>query len=286
MFIEKFVEFFDNLIKCSIDTKDNISKTTNDKENGDEIINDYNLEVKSKKYVDKHINSLLNSSLKKFLENKSNEKFSSYLKLLQNIYCDISEFSNIFPNFKSLKMTLKLYFVTMRTIYYNNKKLEKILISNDNFTIFIDFFFKDIFLYAIRIFPNIDINNKNDIHNLNVSEKINESFIGKTLPFIQDNNSEIQIPLDILYNITDYRYDIMKDLINKGKTIKQYFENQEKYINDMKSNIYLGIIIYFLNEIKEKYFVDRFIKYLELSEEDKKILIKRKTVILDKLITK
>jgi hypothetical protein len=279
MFIEKFVEFFDNLIKCSIDTKDNISKTTNDKENGDEIINDYNLEVKSKKYIDKHINSLLNSSLKKFLENKSNEKFSSYLKLLQNIYCDISEFSNIFPNFKSLKMTLKLYFVTMRTIYYNNKKLEKILISNDNFTIFIDFFFKDIFLYAIRIFPNIDINNKNDIHNLNVSEKINESFIGKTLPFIQDNNNEIQIPLDILYNITDYRYDIMKDLINKGKTIKQYFENQEKYINDMKNNIYLGVIIYFLNEIKEKYFVDRFIKYLELSEEDKKI-------ILDKLITK
>lgn len=279
MFIEKFVEFFDNLIKCSIDTKDNISKTTNDKENGDEIINDYNLEVKSKKYIDKHINSLLNSSLKKFLENKSNEKFSSYLKLLQNIYCDISEFSNIFPNFKSLKMTLKLYFVTMRTIYYNNKKLEKILISNENFTIFIDFFFKDIFLYAIRIFPNIDINNKNDIHNLNVSEKINESFIGKTLPFIQDNNSEIQIPLDILYNITDYRYDIMKDLINKGKTIKQYFENQEKYINDMKKNIYLGVIIYFLNEIKEKYFVDRFIKYLELSEEDKKI-------ILDKLITK
>jgi hypothetical protein len=279
MFIEKFVEFFDNLIKCSIDTKDNISKTTNDKENGDEIINDYNLEVKSKKYIDKHINSLLNSSLKKFLENKSNEKFSSYLKLLQNIYCDISEFSNIFPNFKSLKMTLKLYFVTMRTIYYNNKKLEKILISNENFTIFIDFFFKDIFLYAIRIFPNIDINNKNDIHNLNVSEKINESFIGKTLPFIQDNNNEIQIPLDILYNITDYRYDIMKDLINKGKTIKQYFENQEKYINDMKNNIYLGIIIYFLNEIKEKYFVDRFIKYLELSEEDKKI-------ILDKLITK
>jgi len=279
MFIEKFVEFFDNLIKCSIDTKDNISKTTNDKENGDEIINDYNLEVKSKKYIDKHINSLLNSSLKKFLENKSNEKFSSYLKLLQNIYCDISEFSNIFPNFKSLKMTLKLYFVTMRTIYYNNKKLEKILISNENFTVFIDFFFKDIFLYAIRIFPNIDINNKNDIYNLNVSEKINESFIGKTLPFIQDNNSEIQIPLDILYNITDYRYDIMKDLINKGKTIKQYFENQEKYINDMKNNIYLGIIIYFLNEIKEKYFVDRFIKYLELSEEDKKI-------ILDKLITK
>ena len=279
MFIEKFVEFFDNLIKCSIDTKDNISKTTNDKENGDEIINDYNLEVKSKKYIDKHINSLLNSSLKKFLENKSNEKFSSYLKLLQNIYCDISEFSNIFPNFKSLKMTLKLYFVTMRTIYYNNKKLEKILISNENFTVFIDFFFKDIFLYAIRIFPNIDINNKNDIHNLNVSEKINESFIGKTLPFIQDNNSEIQIPLDILYNITDYRYDIMKDLINNGKTIKQYFENQEKYINDMKNNIYLGVIIYFLNEIKETYFVDRFIKYLELSEEDKKI-------ILDKLITK
>ena len=71
----------------------------------------------------------------------------------------------------------------------------------------------------------------------------------------------------------------MKDLINKGKTIKQYFENQEKYINDMKINIYLGVIIYFLNEIKEKYFVDRFIKYLELSEEDKKI-------ILDKLITK
>ena len=275
MFIEKFVEFFDNLIKCSIDTKDNISKTTNDKENGDEIINDYNLEVKSKKYIDKHINSLLNSSLKKFLENKSNEKFSSYLKLLQNIYCDISEFSNIFPNFKSLKMTLKLYFVTMRTIYYNNKKLEKILISNENFTIFIDFFFKDIFLNGIKTFNNVDINNKSSINELNIDKNITDSFIGESLPFIKNNEQTIQIPLDILYNISDYRHDIMKDLTNKGMIIEKYFEKQKKYLNYVDNNKYLSLIIFFLDEIKEKYFVDRFIKYLELNDEDKKIVLSK-----------
>ena len=37
--------------------------------------------------------------------------------------------------------------------------------------------------------------------------------------------------------------------------------------------IYLGVIIYFLNEIKERYFVERFIKYLELIENDKKIIL-------------
>ena len=35
------------------------------------------------------------------------------------------------------------------------------------------------------------------------------------------------------------------------------------------------ILVYylFLNKIKEKYFVDRFIKYLELNEEDKNIVL-------------
>ena len=33
------------------------------------------------------------------------------------------------------------------------------------------------------------------------------------MPFIKDNINEIQMPLNILYNISDYRYDIMKDLI-------------------------------------------------------------------------
>ena len=279
MFTDKFIEFFDNLIKCSEQEKKNNSKIKSQNENDIEFINDYNLEDKSKIYIEKHIISLINSPIKKFIENKPNEKYSTYLKLVQNIYCDISEFSNIFSNFKPLKFLLKLYFITMRTFYYNNQKFSKILISNENFSIFIDFFFKDIFLYAIKLFPNIDINNKNNINNIEINKNIINSFIGETLPFIKNNN-EIQIPLDILYNISDYRYDIMKDIINKGD-IKKFFEKQEKYLTDInnKDNIYLCIIIYYLDEIKEKYFVDRFIKYLELSEDDKKI-------ILNKIITK
>ena len=279
MFTDKFIEFFDNLIKCSEQEKKNNSKIKSQNENDIEFINDYNLEDKSKIYIEKHIISLINSPIKKFIENKPNEKYSTYLKLVQNIYCDISEFSNIFSNFKPLKFLLKLYFITMRTFYYNNQKFSKILISNENFSIFIDFFFKDIFLYAIKIFPNIDINNKNNINNIEINKNIINSFIGETLPFIKNNN-EIQIPLDILYNISDYRYDIMKDIINKGD-IKKYFEKQEKYLTDINNqdNIYLCVIIYYLDEIKEKYFVDRFIKYLELSEDDKKI-------ILNKIITK
>ena len=279
MFTDKFIEFFDNLIKCSEQEKKNNSKIKSQNENDIEFINDYNLEDKSKIYIEKHIISLINSPIKKFIENKPNEKYSTYLKLVQNIYCDISEFSNIFSNFKPLKFLLKLYFITMRTFYYNNQKFSKILISNENFSIFIDFFFKDIFLYAIKLFPNIDINNKNNINNIEINKNIINSFIGETLPFIKNNN-EIQIPLDILYNISDYRYDIMKDIINKGD-IKKYFEKQEKYLTDINNqdNIYSYVIIYYLDEIKEKYFVDRFIKYLELSEDDKKI-------ILNKIITK
>lgn len=279
MFTDKFIEFFDNLIKCSEQEKKNNSKIKSQNENDIEFINDYNLEDKSKIYIEKHIISLINSPIKKFIENKPNEKYSTYLKLVQNIYCDISEFSNIFSNFKPLKFLLKLYFITMRTFYYNNQKFSKLLISNENFSIFIDFFFKDIFLYAIKIFPNIDINNKNNINNIEINKNIINSFIGETLPFIKNNN-EIQIPLEILYNISDYRYDIMKDIINKGD-IKKYFEKQEKYLTDINNqdNIYLCVIIYYLDEIKEKYFVDRFIKYLELSEDDKKI-------ILNKIITK
>jgi hypothetical protein len=279
MFTDKFIEFFDNLIKSSEQEKENNSKIKSQNENDIEFINDYNLEDKSKIYIEKHIISLINSPIKKFIENKPNEKYSTYLKLVQNIYCDISEFSNIFSNFKPLKFLLKLYFITMRTFYYNNQKFSKILISNENFSIFIDFFFKDIFLYAIKIFPNIDINNKNNINNIEINKNIINSFIGETLPFIKNNN-EIQIPLDILYNISDYRYDIMKDIINKGN-VKKYFEKQEKYLTDINNqdNIYLCVIIYYLDEIKEKYFVDRFIKYLELNEEDKKI-------ILNKIITK
>ena len=276
MFTDKFIDFLDNLIKSSEEEKANNSKIKSIKENDIEIINDYNLKVKSIKYIEKHITSLINSPLKKFIENKPNEKYSTYLKFVQNIYCDISELSNIFPNFKSLKMILKLYFITMRTFYYNNQKLSKILISNENFSVFIDFFFKDIFLYTIRIFPEIDINNKNNINNFDINKNIMKSFIGDTLPFIKNDKNEIQIPLDILYNISDYRYDIMKKIINEEMEVKQYFQKQEKYLNAINNdNIYLSIIIYFLDEIKEKYFVDRFIRYLELNEEDKKIVLNR-----------
>ena len=279
MFIEKFVEFFDNLIKCSLQTKENISKSKNNNVNDFEIINDYNLEDKSKKYIEKHITSLINTPLKKFLEIKPNEKYSTYLKFVQNIYCDISELSNIFSNFKSLKMLLKLYFITMRTLYYNNQKFVKVLDSNESLAIFIDFFFKDIFLNGIKIFNNIDINNKSTINEINIDQNIIKSFIGESLPFIKKENNEenlSQIPLDILYNISDYRYDIMKDLTNKGMSIEKYFEKQKKYLNYVDSNNkYLCVIIFFLDEIKEKYFVDRFIKYLELNDEDKKIVLSK-----------
>ena len=280
MFIEKFVEFFDNLIKCSLQTKENISKAKNNNNNDFEIINDYNLEDKSKKYIEKHITSLINTPLKKFLEIKPNEKYSTYLKFVQNIYCDISELSNIFSNFKSLKMLLKLYFITMRTLYYNNQKFVKVLDSNESLAIFIDFFFKDIFLNGIKIFNNIDINNKSTINEINIDQNIIKSFIGESLPFIKKENNEenlSQIPLDILYNISDYRYDIMKDLTNKGMSIDKYFEKQKKYLNyvDNNNNKYLCVIIFFLDEIKEKYFVDRFIKYLELNDEDKKIVLSK-----------
>ena len=279
MFIEKFVEFFDNLIKCSLQTKENISKSKNNNVNDFEIINDYNLEDKSKKYIEKHITSLINTPLKKFLENKPNEKYSTYLKFVQNIYCDISELSNIFSNFKSLKMLLKLYFITMRTLYYNNQKFVKVLDSNESLAIFIDFFFKDIFLNGIKIFNNIDINNKSTINEINIDQNIIKSFIGESLPFIKNENNEenlSQIPLDILYNISDYRYDIMKDLTNKGMSIEKYFEKQKKYLNYVdNNNKYLCVFIFFLDEIKEKYFVDRFIKYLELNDEDKKIVLSK-----------
>ena len=275
MFNTKFVEFFDILIKSSVPIKEINSKNKNNKEDDIEIINDYNLEDKEKKYIEKHITSLINIPLNKFIDNQNNEKFSTYLKLLQNIYCDLSELSKIFTNLISLKMTLKLYFIIMRTLYYNNQKFSKILISNENFSLFIDYFFKDIFLYAIKIFNNIDIKNKNDINDLNIDKNIIKSFTGENLPFIKDNIDEIQMPLNILYNISDYRYDIMKDIIKNGKDLKQYFEKQEKYLNDINinKNIYLSVVIYFLDEIKEKYFVDRFIKYLELNEADKKIIM-------------
>ena len=279
MFNTKFVEFFDNLIKCSLQTKENISKSKNNNVNDFEIINDYNLEDKSKKYIEKHITSLINTPLKKFLENKPNEKYSTYLKFVQNIYCDISELSNIFSNFKSLKMLLKLYFITMRTLYYNNQKFVKVLDSNESLAIFIDFFFKDLFLNGIKIFNNIDINNKSTINEINIDQNIIKSFIGESLPFIKKENNEenlSQIPLDILYNISDYRYDIMKDLTNKGMSIEKYFEKQKKYLNYVdNNNKYLCVIIFFLDEIKEKYFVDRFIKYLELNDEDKKIVLSK-----------
>ena len=293
MFGEKFIEFYDNLIKCSIvnkekQTKNKTSNTIN-ANNDEDVINDYNINDKSKSYIEKHISTLIDTSIKKFLDYNNNQKYSYYLKLVQNIYCDISDLSNCFPIFKSLKMILKLYFIIMRTYYYNNQKLEKILSSLESLTIFIDYFFKELMLYTIKIFPNIDINNKKTILDLNIDKTIINSFIGDSLPFIKnelkENNNEdinIQIPINILYNISDYRYDIMKDIQSKGFILKKYFEKQERCLKmvdcyNEKNNdlIHLGVIIYFLNEIHEKYFIDRFIKYLELSESDKKIVLSK-----------
>ena len=293
MFGEKFVEFYDNLIKNSQINKENSSKKKDLKnqkdEEEEEIINDHNLNDKSKSYIEKHIITLIDTSINKFLS--TNQKYSYYLKFIQNIYCDISDFSNYFPNFKSLKMVLKLYFIIMRTYYYNNQKLEKILVNQENFTTYIDYFFKDIFLYVIKIFPNIDINNKKNILELNIDKIIVDSFIGKALPFIKndgENNSgtDIDIPMNILYNISDYRHDIMKEIKNKDGGIIKYFEKQEKSlkmigidIEGKKEKCYLSVIIYFLNEIKERYFVDRFIKYLELNEDDKKVVLNNINII-------
>lgn len=233
----------------------------------------------------------MDTSVKKFLENNNNQKYSYYLKMIQNMYCDVSELSNYFPIFKSLKMILKLYFIIMRTYYYNNQKLEKILSKQEDFTLFIDYFFKEIIIYTIQIYPNIDINNKNSILELNIDKTIINSFIGDYLPFIKnvikDNNNNdeeiiYQIPMNILYNTSDYRQDIMKDIESKGFILKKYFEKQELSLkmidcsNDKNmQNVHLGVIIYFLGEIKEKYFVDRFIKYLEISESDKKLVLSK-----------
>ena len=290
MFGEKFVEFNDNLIKCSQLTKEKITKNKNcGSKKEEELINEYNLNDKSKLYIEKHITTLIDTSIKKFLQTYNNsQKYSYYLKFIQNIYCDISDLSNYFPIFKSLKMTLKLYFIIMRTYYYNNQKLEKILINQEKFSTFIDYFFKEMILYTIKIFPNIDIDNKKSISELNIYKEIHNNFVGKGLPFVENDDKEINngeeknftIPINILYNITDYRHDIMKDIENNGFNLKKYFEKQENSLNLIeckeekdKEKIYLGIIIYFLNEIKERYFVDRFIKYIEVSEEDKKIIL-------------
>ena len=286
MFCEKFVEFYDNLVKSSQLTKENLSKRNNSnilKE--EEIINEYNLNDKSKSYIEKHITSLIDTSIKKFLSvNNCTQKYSYYLKFVQNIYCDISDFSNCFPIFKQLKMVLKLYFIIMRTYYYNSEKLEKILVNQETFSLFIDYFFKEIFLFTIKIFPNIDINNKKSILELEIDKSILNITSGKVLPFVKNGNDEdekkVQIPMNILYNISDYRHDIMKDIERKGYNIKQYFEKQEKMIKifentgvEKNEKLYLSIFIYFLSEIKERYFVDRFIKYLELNEEDKKLIL-------------
>ena len=288
MFGEKFVELYDYLIKCSQKIKEKHKNKNKNNQNEEEIINDYNLNEKSLSQIEKHISALIDTNIKKFLENNNSQKYSYYLKFIQNIFCDISELSKYFPNFKSLKMILKLYFIIMRTYYYNNQKLEKILIKEETFTLFIDYFFKEIIIYAIKIFPNIDINNKNDILKLNLDETIFNIYIGKYLPFLKNNDKEnnnieeikFQIPMNILYNITDYRHDIMKDIENNEYDFKKYFQKQEKSLKmveyDKEKNseiIYLGVIIYFLNEIKERYFVERFIKYLELIENDKKIIL-------------
>lgn len=295
MFGEKFIDFYDNLIKCSHLIKEkNVKNKTPDNinaKNDEDVFNNYNLNDKSKSFIDKHISSLMDTSVKKFLENNNNQKYSYYLKMIQNMYCDVSELSNYFPIFKSLKMILKLYFIIMRTYYYNNQKLEKILSKQEDFTLFIDYFFKEIIIYTIQIFPNIDINNKNSILELNIDKTIINSFIGDYLPFIKnvikDNNNNdeeiiYQIPMNILYNTSDYRHDIMKDIESKGFILKKYFEKQELSLKMIDSsndknmqNVHLGVIIYFLGEIKEKYFVDRFIKYLEISESDKKLVLSK-----------
>ena len=295
MFGEKFIDFYDNLIKCSHLIKEkNVKNKTPDNinaKNDEDVVNNYNLNDKSKSFIDKHISSLMDTSVKKFLENNNNQKYSYYLKMIQNMYCDVSELSNYFPIFKSLKMILKLYFIIMRTYYYNNQKLEKILSKQEDFTLFIDYFFKEIIIYTIQIYPNIDINNKNSILELNIDKTIINSFIGDYLPFIKnvikDNNNNdeeiiYQIPMNILYNTSDYRHDIMKDIESKGFILKKYFEKQELSLKMIDSsndknmqNVHLGVIIYFLGEIKEKYFVDRFIKYLEISESDKKLVLSK-----------
>ena len=284
MFAEKFVEFCDNIIKYSqkVEEKQTKNKNKNIQNEEEEVINDYNLNDKSLSYIGKHISSLIDTKIKKFLENDKNQKYSYYLKFIQNIYCDISELTKLFPNFKSLKMVLKLYFVIMRTYYYNNQKLEKILIGEENFTLFIDYFFKELLLYTIKIFPNIDINNKKKVLELNLDKTIFTIFIGKFLPFLQNNDKQNTNIEEIHFQIPMYnfRHDIMKDIENKEYDFKMYFQKQEKslklieYDNEKNNkNIYLGVIIYFLNEIKERYFVERFIKYLELIENDKKIIL-------------
>ena len=261
MFLEKFFEFYNHLIEIC------------QKKSKDDEVNIYNLNDKSISYVEKHILTLIDTTLKKFLEtNNDNQKYSFYLKMIQNVYCDISEFSKLFPNFKPLKIVLRLYFIILRTYYYNNQKFGKILSSQDKFILFIDYFFKEIFIYTIKTFPNLDINDKKSIIELNLHQVIYTNFLGMNLPFI--NNDTNQIPPNVLYNINDYRYEIMKDIKGGEGDIKKYFEKQNKCCEKINQNdIHLCIIKYCLNEIKDKFFVERFVKYLELNDDDKKIVL-------------
>lgn len=284
MFGAKFTEFFDSLLLITQNSKMinnhtlNNQNKINETNSEDENNNEYNLNQKSILYLIKEMETLItnNLSIKQFLEKTNNsQKYSYYLKILQNIYCNISELVNLFPSFKPLKLVLKFYFLVMRTYYYNNQKLEKIFISNKNFMLYIDYFFKEIFIYSIKIFPNIIINNeKNNAHNLNINEEIKNIFLGNKLPFDKENNI-IKIPFNILYNNSDYRHDIMKEIVDNGVKIENFFEKQNIIFKE-GNDVVLNIFEYFLREIKEdKYLVDKFIKYLELNDEDKKAILNK-----------
>lgn len=283
MFGEKFTEFFDSLLlitqinKTISNNTNNVKNKINEIDNKDENNNEYNLNKKTISYLIKEIETLItnNLSIKQFLEKTpNNQKYSYYLKILQNIYCNISELVNLFPSFKPLKLILKFYFIVMRTYYYNNQKLEKIFISKEKFMLYIDYFFKEVFVYSIKVYPNIEMNENNNTKNFNINEDIENIFLGNKLPFNKENNT-LQIPFNILYNNSDYRHDIMKEIVDSGETVENFLETQNIIFQE-RNDIVLSVFEYFLKEIKDdKYLVDKFVKYLEFNDQDKKTILNK-----------
>ena len=283
MFGEKFTEFFDSLLlitqinKTISNNTNNVKNKINEIDNKDENNNEYNLNKKTISYLIKEIETLItnNLSIKQFLEKTpNNQKYSYYLKILQNIYCNISELVNLFPSFKPLKLILKFYFIVMRTYYYNNQKLEKIFISKEKFMLYIDYFFKEVFVYSIKVYPNIEMNENNNTKNFNINEDIENIFLGNKLPFNKENNT-LQIPFNILYNNSDYRHDIMKEIVDSGETVENFLEIQNIIFQE-RNDIVLSVFEYFLKEIKDdKYLVDKFVKYLEFNDQDKKTILNK-----------
>ena len=59
-------------------------------------------------------------------------------------------------------------------------------------------------LYTIKIFPNIDIENKKSISELNIDKEIHNNFIGKGIPFVENDTKDIKLLRIVKKKILQY----------------------------------------------------------------------------------